>query len=214
MEKGNAKNGTLLCLRVNLYELHTALHSRFRLRKISPPDKWAAIAWMCSNQLGRRNISDVQKTVLIAEAAKAQKLTKGGDRRSENFSKDQSGPLKAERARVVTAKQLGVGFGTVQRAEEFLSGLNEAEKVSPGIKESILSGEVKAPKKAIAAIRNMDDDQKREAVERIKSGEAAKKAPPPVKRYNGGGSKEYREMNMRAGEVNTLRLLFCQSQLI
>lgn len=43
-------------------------------------DKWAAVVWMCHNQLGRRNVTDEQKTVLIGEAYKAQKMSVGGDR--------------------------------------------------------------------------------------------------------------------------------------
>ena len=41
------------------------------------PDKWAAIVWMCRNQLGRRNITDEVRTVLIGEAYRAQKMSVG-----------------------------------------------------------------------------------------------------------------------------------------
>lgn len=99
------------------------------------PDKWAAIVWMCRNQLGRRNITDEQKTALIGEAYKAQKMTAGGDRRSDNFSKGQNGLLKKyENTAQKIADDFGVGEQTVKRAEHFIDSLNEAEKVSPGIK--------------------------------------------------------------------------------
>ena len=119
-------------------------------------DKWAAIVWMCRNQLGRRNVTDEQKTVLIGEAYKAQKMTAGGDRKSENFSKDHNGPLKTkeEKAAVLgaaykalkgagndhngfksTAQKIAsdfkVGEQTVKRAEHFLDGLkNEMVKTT------------------------------------------------------------------------------------
>ena len=41
---------------------------------------YTAIVWMCKKQIGRRNITDEQRTVLIGEAYKAQKMSKGGDR--------------------------------------------------------------------------------------------------------------------------------------
>lgn len=59
-------------------------------------------------------------------------------------------------------KEYGVDERTIRRDAEYASGLDDAEKVSPGVKQAVLSGEVKAPKKAIAAIRNMSDVQKRE----------------------------------------------------
>lgn len=79
-------------------------------------DKWAAIVWMCRNQLGRRNITDEQKTVLIGEAYKAQKMTQGGER---GTTRDESGKFTAsrqngdmrecKRTKDIIAKQFGVG---------------------------------------------------------------------------------------------------------
>jgi len=106
---------------------------------------------MCRNQLGRRNLTDEQKTVLIGEAYKAQKLTQGGDRGTNRddggkfTASAQNGPMRPRTSEIV-AKEFGVGKNTVKRAEHFVDGLEAAEKVSPGIKDSILSGEVKAPK--------------------------------------------------------------------
>lgn len=126
---------------------------------------------MCRNQLGRRNITDEQKAALIGEAYKAQKMSAGGDRRSSDFSKDQNGPLKKyENTAQRIAEEFGVGEQTVKRAERFVDSLNEAEKVSPGIKEAVLSGSIKAPKSVISEIRNLSDEEKKKAVEAIKEG--------------------------------------------
>lgn len=59
----------------------------------------------------------------------------------------------------------------LQKAVEFGRGLDAAEKVSPGIKEAVLSGSVKAPKSVISEIRNAPEEKKREAVEAIKKGD-------------------------------------------
>ena len=137
------------------------------------PDKWAAIVWMCRNQLGRRNITDEQKTALIGEAYKAQKMTQGGERgtqRNEETGKftarDQNGPLREEKKKYDNTAQkiaddFSIGEQTVKRAERFLDGLNEADKVSPGIKEAVLSGSVKAPKSVISEIRNAPEERRR-----------------------------------------------------
>lgn len=145
----------------------------FKVKQMDFADKWAAIVWMCRNQLGRRNITDEQKTALIGEAYKAQKMTIGAQIGNENAKKqsDQNGHIVSVRTRKQIADKFSVGEGTVQRAENFVDGLNEADKVSPGIKEAVLSGSVKAPKSVISEIRNAPEEKKREAVEAIKKGD-------------------------------------------
>ena len=132
----------------------------FKVKQMDFADKWAAIVWMCRNQLGRRNITDEQKTALIGEAYKAQKMTIGAQIGNENAKKqsDQSGHIVSVRTRKQIADKFSVGEGTVQRAENFVDGLNEADKVSPGIKEAVLSGSVKAPKSVISEIRNAPEE--------------------------------------------------------
>lgn len=73
----------------------------FKVKQMDFPDKWAAIVWMCRNQLGRRNITDEQKTALIGEAYKAQKMTVGAQIGNENAKKqsDQSGHIVSVRTR-------------------------------------------------------------------------------------------------------------------
>lgn len=149
----------------------------FKVKQMDFPDKWAAIVWMCRNQLGRRNITDEQKTALIGEAYKAQKMTHGGNTAREHddhgrfASSRQSGDLRKEKTRNIIARNFGVGARTVERAENFVDGLNEAEKFSPGIKDAVLSGTMKVPKNVISEIRNASEDKKREAVAAIKNGD-------------------------------------------
>ena len=113
---------------------------------------------MCRNQLGRRNITDEQKTILIGEAYKAQKMTAGGDRRSNGFSSDQNDHLKKyNNTSQKIADDFGVGEATVRRAEQFVDSLNEAEKFSPGIKDAVLSGSVKESKKFFIFARLLRD---------------------------------------------------------
>ena len=151
---------------------------------------------MCRNQLGRRNITDEQKTILIGEAYKAQKMTAGGDRRSNGFSSDQNdhlkkynntsrehddtgrftssrqnGDLRKEKkeqldenhqiakgdTRAAIAKSHNISQYEVQKAVEFGRGLDAAEKVSPGIKEAVLSGSVKESKKFFIFARLLRD---------------------------------------------------------
>ena len=69
-------------------------------------------------------------------------------------SSRQIGDLRKEKTRNIIARNFGVGSRTVERAENFVDGLNEAEKVSPGIKEAVLSGSLKAPRKCFYSFEN------------------------------------------------------------
>lgn len=174
----------------------------YTIKEMDFADRWAAISWMCANQLGRRNITDEQKTYLLGKLYEARKNAHGGDRRSDEFSNDQSGHLKKlTRTGDKIAKEYGIGYGTVQRAEHFSKGLDAAEEVSPGIREKVLSGEVKAPKSAIAELRNLDDKERKEAVEELKKPKEERKTKP--KQYADGDTRKtfqlIRELSEDAG---------------
>ena len=113
---------------------------------------------MCRNQLGRRNITDEQKTALIGEAYNAQKMSIGNhaERGEDGKYLRSEVDLRGKRGKTgeKIAKEFGVGYGTVLRAKDFVNGLNDAEKVSPGIKDAVLSGSLKAPRKCFYSFEN------------------------------------------------------------
>ena len=87
-------------------------------------------------QLGRRNLTDAQKTYLIGRQYEAQKMTVGGDRGTEK-AKDgkftagaQNEHLRKRRTAETVATEYGVGKETVKRAEKFFKGVNAAEKIT------------------------------------------------------------------------------------
>ena len=127
------------------------------------PDKWAAIVWMCRNQLGRRNVTREQRDYLLSQEYEAQCKTVGGDGSNQYEKKeqlDESHQIAKENTRAAIAKSHNISQYEVQKAVEFGRGLDAAEKVSPGIKEAVLSGAVKAPKSVISEIRNAPEEQK------------------------------------------------------
>ena len=135
---------------------------------------WAAIVWMCRNQLGRRNLTDVQRTLLIGEAYRAQRMTQGTNNQyvQAKSEKHQSGVFQKDgRTAKVVAKEFGVGSSTVDRANRFLEGLDAAESVSSGFKDAVRSGAIKTPQSVVQEIRNIPEAQLPAAVEAIKSGD-------------------------------------------
>ena len=109
---------------------------------------------MCSNQLGRRNITDAQRTYLLGKMYEARKNTIGGDRGNQYTkvagveNRHLASPT-GNKTRAMIASEQNTTEAAVKDASFYAKGLDEAEKVSPGIREKVLSGEVKAPKSAI-----------------------------------------------------------------
>lgn len=120
-------------------------------------NKWAAVAWMCRNQLGRRNVTPAQKDYLLKEEHDALVKTHGAADgfRGNQYTKVVIGENRQLpnnksdmfQARKLVAREHGMTESAVRQAVEFGRGLDAAEEASPGIREAILSGEVKARQK-------------------------------------------------------------------
>ena len=111
-----------------------------------------AVAWICRNQLGRRNLSPEQKRYLLGKQYEAEKkaakifrgnqytLAKksGGDHGDNHHS----GKKTCDRI----AEENGVSKDTVIRASKYMKGVEIAEELMPGLKQSILSGQTNVSK--------------------------------------------------------------------
>ena len=111
-----------------------------------------AIAWICRNQLGRRNLSPEQKRYLLGKQYEAEKKAakifrgnqytlakKSGGAHDDNHH---SGKKTCDRI----AEENGVSKDTVIRASKYMKGVEIAEELIPGLKQSILSGQTKVSK--------------------------------------------------------------------
>lgn len=172
-------------------------HNRYRILQMHPEipyqthekefsDRYEVIAWICKNQLGRRNLTPEQKRILIGTQYKAEKSTHGGKRimdRDENgqftarYQNDTNGEDFA-RTRDRIASENGVSSSTVTRAEQYLDGIEAAEEAVPGIRQEILSGKIKAPEKAVAAIARASPDDRKELVENLRNPRASARGQP------------------------------------
>lgn len=146
-------------------------------------NEWDAVAWICRNQLGRRNISKVVYDKLIQEEHDAIQRIPGGDHKSDGFKKQSAQNAQFENTRETVAKEHGITPAYVERAVEFGRGLDAAEAVATGFKEAVLSGTESYPKRNIAGLRKIEDEaERKEAVEEMRN--------PKVKfPSNRGGSR-------------------------
>lgn len=154
----------------------------YKVKRMEFTDKWAAIVWMCQNQLGKRNLTEEQKTYLIGKEYEAQKRTQGGTganqyKKVQTDQSDLSAKKESTTAEKIAAEH-NVSYGAVVRANGFAKGLDTADKIAPGFKDAVLSGAIKAPKSHIASIAKLPEPEQKKAVEAIQTGEKIKKPAP------------------------------------
>ena len=143
----------------------------FRIRKLDFSDRFKVIAWICKNQIGRRNLSDAQLTILIGRRLEAEKKSHGGDRRSaETISTPQNEALKKDTHLTATmiAEEMGVSRATVERNGEYVKALDVAKKHDPSIERDILAGAISPSKKAVIHIGKAPEEEIPELVKQLR----------------------------------------------
>jgi len=149
-------------------------------------DRFAAIAWICRNQLGRRNLTPEQKKYLIGKQYEAEKATHGGERHIEHddhgrfTSSSQNGNLRSkEKTCERIARENGISKNTVIRAEQFSKAVDIAEEAVPGIRQEILSGDIKPTERELSAIARASPEERSELVDQLREPKrpSRKKAP-------------------------------------
>ena len=112
----------------------------YQIQEIELANRYAALSWICQNQLGRRNLDPEQKKFLMGKLYESEKLARGGskerahDENGRFTSMVQNDPLRAKRLSTCEriAAQNGVGPATVKRAEKYAKGVDAAEDAVPG----------------------------------------------------------------------------------
>jgi hypothetical protein len=150
----------------------------FRTKEMEFADKWAAFEWMYRKQLGRRNLSDEQKTYLLGKLYEARKKTQGTNNqfvqaKNENRQNDAFQPKG--KTSIIIAKEQGVGQKTVERAEHFAKGLDAIAEVSKEAADKILKGGTRVAKSDVSEMREATNEEVKEFADAINRGELPKK---------------------------------------
>ena len=139
-----------------------------------------AVAWICRNQLGRRNLSPEQKRYLLGKQYEAEKkaakifrgnqytLAKksGGDHGDNHHS----GKKTCDRI----AEENGVSRASVLRASHYTRGIDIADNLSPGIKQKVFSGEVKFTNEEMSKLVLSSPDKRQDVFAEIMHPEITK----------------------------------------
>ena len=159
-------------------------HNRYRILQKHPEiqfttyekafsDRYEAIAWICKNQLGRRNLTPQQFKYLIGQQYEAEKCTSNynGNRFTSGDKSrcvQNEHTYKPERTAERIARENNLSDSYVRRAEHFAKGVDAAEEAVPGIKQEILTGSIKPTEKAVAAIAKAPPEKRLALVQQLR----------------------------------------------
>ena len=92
------------------------------------------LAWICKNQLGRRNLTPEQKKFLIGKQYSVEHRKPGGNGNNQHT---------AAAKKTAPEELCQIDTASVLRASHYTRGIDIADNLSPGIKQKVFSGEVK-----------------------------------------------------------------------
>ena len=144
---------------------------KFEVEEIQLANKYEALAWICKNQLGLRNLSPERKKFLLGKEYESTKLAVGAPLGSKHGIRKcgQNDHIFTEsRTCQRIASEHGVGEKTVRRAEKYSRGIDAAEEAVPGAQEEILTGRIKATDAQIAALPAIPKEERPAILEELR----------------------------------------------
>ncbi|UZR98427.1 ParB/Srx family N-terminal domain-containing protein [Chondrinema litorale] len=141
----------------NRYEIIQKLQSEgrrveFGLNYITFPSIEEVKDWMLINQLGRRNLTDEQRSYLRGVRLEREKKKHGGDRKSRH-------QIDAIKTSEKLGKEYNVGQATIERDAQYARGLDKIGEGNLNLKREILGGKVKVKKSTLQALGKIKDEK-------------------------------------------------------
>ena len=154
-----------------------------------------ALAWICKNQLGRRNLTPEQKKFLIGKQYSVEHRKPGGNGNNQ-YTVAAEEPVQEELCQFDTipptaseasvrkqiAERNNVSESYVARSEKFMRGVEIMEQMVPGMQEKILSGQFKVRDADMHRLARADFPNRKQIVHEILHPEDR---PAPQKRIYG-----------------------------
>lgn len=135
----------------------------FQIKEVAFNNKYEAIAWICKNQAGRRNLTSEQLTYLIGKRYEAEKHSWGasdgfrgnGNETEKSVSGKMCHLLNDEKTSSKIANESGVSERYVRYAEKYAQGVDAAEAACPGSKQELLAGSFKPTRKEVSDLAKL-----------------------------------------------------------
>ena len=184
---------------------------KFEVEEIQLANKYEALAWICKNQLGRRNLTPEQKKFLIGKQYSVEHRKPGGNGNNQHTAAakktapeelcqfDTIPPTATEASvRKQIAERNNVSESYVARSEKFMHGVEIMEQMVPGMQEKILSGQFKVRDADMHRLARADFPNRKQIVHEILHPEDR---PAPQSSYS-----HYSGINYSALEVAVRRI--------
>ena len=150
----------------NRYELCSKHGIPFQVLEKEFSSKEEVIAWICANQLGRRNISEETRKYLIGLQYETEKIIvknkQGKNQHSEETEIDDEDIEENNGGTHHTAQKLAdehhISYGTVQKYASYTRALDHLREVEPDIVPKILSGKYKIAHKNVINLAQLPPD--------------------------------------------------------
>lgn len=150
----------------NRYEVCTRNEIPFSIENIQLSSREEAVAWICANQLGRRNISDETRRYLIGKRHDMEKLigvyknASGVNQhtRNEVWTQNDTKPTfdeSATRTRERLGREYNVAPSSVQRFSLYAQAVDIIAKEAPEFHEKIISGQLKVTQESVVKIARL-----------------------------------------------------------
>lgn len=128
----------------NRYGICQRHSMEFSVEEIHFADRIAAMDWMDANQLGRRNLSPEQMSLLRGRIYNRSKKARGAPEGNSNrvIQRDQIDPIETRSTAETLAEKHGVSAPTIKRDGKFAESVDALKEYAPDINERVMSGEV------------------------------------------------------------------------
>ena len=159
----------------NRYEICHRHDIPFAVEEMEFSCREEAIAWICANQLGRRNITEETRKFLIGMQYESEKIVNKlknarGLNQYSGFGKDGL-PFDEKRNKHRTAERIAqenhISQGTVQKYAEYTRSLEEVGRKVPELVPKILSGRYKISHSNLVELAKLDEENLKKMARRI-----------------------------------------------
>ena len=179
----------------NRYEICKRHKISFSIRQMNFECREAAIAWICANQLGRRNISDETRRFLIGMQYENEKVVskvknkQGKNQYTASTDKENSEEIDRHYTAVKIGKENNVSAATVQKYAYFTRALEVIGQKEPKMVPKILSGQYKFSHKTVVDMSNLSEEEIRRINRRMERNPADYIQNRVVRKSTGAGKK-------------------------
>ena len=158
-------------------------HITFSVCEMEFEDRFAAMTWMCKNQLGRRNLTPELWSYFLGKRYDTARLRQGThnqyvQRKSES---DQNDHFHSGKICEQIAAENNCGSATVRRAAKFAKGLDLADEIDPGIRQDVLSRKIRPTQESVAAVAKAEPHKRAALVAMLRKNPNRKSAKPTKK---------------------------------